>query len=77
MKLPVAAIAIAAAAVSGCGSPEAARSRGGGPGGDTGNRPAVVKMHEGSNPFWKIPDRIELEHPPLEPGRQAQQISRP
>jgi hypothetical protein len=77
MTRPLAAIVIAAAAIAGCASPEASRVRGGGPGADTGNRPAVVKMHEGSRPFWDTPDRIELEHPPLEPARQAQQISRP
>ena len=77
MRRPLAAIVIACATIAGCASPEASRTRGGGPGADTGNRPAVVKMHEGSRPFWKTPDRIELEHPPLEPARQADQISRP
>jgi hypothetical protein len=65
------------ATVAGCDSPEAARTRGGGPGGDIGNRPQMVKMHEGSDPFWKTPDRIDGRHPPLDPARQARQISQP
>jgi hypothetical protein len=38
-----------------CNSPEATRMRGGGPGGDTGNRSRVVEMHGGSEPYWKTP----------------------
>ena len=73
----VAMVAAICIAVSGCASPEAARSRGGGAGGDIGNRPQNVKMHEGSLPFWRTPDRIgDTEHPPLEPARQAQHLSR-
>jgi hypothetical protein len=71
------AVLVAAVAVTACESPEAARTRGGGPGGDVGNRPQQVKMHEGSQPFWKTPDRITSEHPPLDSARQAQQRSRP
>jgi hypothetical protein len=71
------AVLVAAVAVTACESPEAARTRGGGPGGDVGNRPQHVKMHEGSQPFWKTPDRITSEHPPLDSARQAQQRSRP
>lgn len=69
-------LVMACAAVAGCTSPESTRTRGGGPGADPGNRPAAVKMHDGSLPFWKTPDRIRLDHPSLEPARQAQQISR-
>ena len=71
------AVLVAAVAVTACESPEAVRTRGGGPGGDVGNRPQHVKMHEGSQPFWKTPDRITSEHPPLDSARQAQQRSRP
>lgn len=60
-----------------CRSPEATRMRAGGPGGDRGNRPAVVKMHEGSRPFWKTPVVVPGESVPLEPARQAQGLSRP
>ena len=68
---------IACGALPACTSPEATRSRGQGPGADVGNRPAVVNMHEGSDPFWKTPRRIPGEHPPLEPARQADRLSRP
>ena len=42
----------------GCSSPEAARSRGGGPGGDMGNRGETVQMHGGSEPYYKTPQLI-------------------
>jgi hypothetical protein len=65
------------ALVPGCVSPEATRTRGDGPGADVGNRRETVKLHEGSNPFWKTPDRIPGEqHPPLASARQAQELSR-
>jgi len=67
---------IACGALSACASPEASRSRGQGPGADVGNRPRVVRMHEGSEPFWKTPKHIPGEHPPLEPARQADRLSR-
>jgi hypothetical protein len=64
-------------AVGGCVSPETTRTRGDGPGADVGNRRQTVSLHEGSDPFWKTPDRIGTErHPPLAPARQAQQLSR-
>jgi hypothetical protein len=66
------------AALAACASPEATRTRGGGPGADVGNRRQTVNLHEGSDPFWKTPNRIPGEqHPPLAPARQAQQLSRP
>jgi hypothetical protein len=71
------AIFIGGVLLSGCASPEAGRTRGGGAGADVGNRSAVVKMHEGSDPFWKTPDRIAVEHPTLDSARQSQQLSRP
>ncbi len=65
------------ALVSGCASPEATRTRGDGPGADVGNRSETVKLHLGSDPFWKTPDLIPGEqHPPLAPARQAQELSR-
>jgi hypothetical protein len=73
----IAAMLCACGALSACTSPEATRSRGQGPGADVGNRTSVVKMHEGSEPFWKTPKRIPGEHPPLEPARQAERLSRP
>lgn len=76
MKGPLAALLTAGVVVAGCGSPETTRTRGGGPGADVGNRPERVRMHEGSEPYWETPDLIAREHPPLEPARQAQRLSR-
>jgi hypothetical protein len=72
-RITLLAFSIACAA---CVSPETTRTRGGGPGGDVGNRPQDVKIHEGSDPFWRTPDRIVGDHPSLEPARQAREISR-
>jgi hypothetical protein len=41
-----------------CASPEANRARGGGPGGDKGNRGDVVEMHAGAEPYYKTPRLI-------------------
>lgn len=71
------ALLIAGAACAGCTSPESLRTRGGGPGADTGNRPDSVTMHGGSDPFWRTPDRIGDAHPPLAPARHARQFSEP
>jgi hypothetical protein len=62
--------------VIGCTSPETRRSRGQGPGADVGNRTSTVRMHEGSEPFWKTPERIRADHPALKPARQADDLSR-
>jgi hypothetical protein len=59
---------------AGCVSPETTRVRGG-RGADVGNRPEMVKMHDGAEPFWKTPRRVAT-HPPLESARQAEQLSR-
>ena len=77
MRIAVAMLVFGCAAVTACDSPEAKRTRGGGPGADPGNRPENVKMHEGSHQYWQTPDRISREHPSLEPARHAQQLSRP
>lgn len=74
---PLALVLIVCGASAACTSPEAKRTRGGGPGADPGNRPAAVKMHGGSDPFWRTPDRIGETHPPLDPARQARQLSQP
>ncbi len=70
------ALLIAFTALTACDSLETARSRGSGPGADVGNRGKVVEMHEGSQPFWKTPQIISAKHPPLEPARQADELSR-
>ena len=36
-------------------SPEATRTRGGGPGGDTGNRAPVVDLHGRIDPYYETP----------------------
>jgi hypothetical protein len=60
----------------GCSSPETTRTRGGGPGADSGNRDKIVRTHEGSRPFEKTPRLIPTKHPPLDPASQADQLSR-
>ena len=57
MKLTIAALGVLFL-VLGCTSPEATRARGGGPGGDKGNRGEVVEMHAGSEPYYKTPHLI-------------------
>jgi hypothetical protein len=76
MKLWRVALLVTCTALAGCASPEATRTRGGGPGADVGNRSKDVKMHGGSQPYWKTPDRITGEHPPLESAQQARELSR-
>ena len=71
----LAVLLITCVALAGCVSPEASRTRGGGPGADPQNRPATVRMHEGSRQYWQTPVVLEVEHPPLEPARHAQQLS--
>lgn len=53
LSLGAAALAGAACAAS----PEAIRTRGGGPGADPGNHGAVVQMHEGAEMYYKTPCR--------------------
>lgn len=48
---------IALLALVACGSPEAGRARGGGPGADIGNRGKVMEIHGALNPFYKTPLR--------------------
>ncbi|MDP2355297.1 MAG: hypothetical protein Q8M31_04460 [Beijerinckiaceae bacterium] len=57
--------------LAGCDSPEATRTQGGGPGGDTGNRPPIVRMHEGSRPFHDTPRLVPTETPALDTASQA------
>lgn len=62
--------------VAACTSPETARTRGGGPGADSGNRAKFVQMHEGSIPFENTPKIIPTKHPSLAPASQANDLSR-
>ncbi len=50
-------IFVLTAFVSACASPEAARTRGGGPGADPGNHGAVVQLHAGAKMYHKTPCR--------------------
>lgn len=62
--------------LAGCSSPEATRTQGGGPGGDTGNRPEVVRMHEGSRPYHDTPRLVPTAPPSLDSASQARDFSR-
>lgn len=59
-----------------CDSPEAMRQQGGGPGGDIGNRPDVVRMHEGSRPFHDTPRLVSGGTPELDTASQAREFGR-
>lgn len=59
-----------------CTSPESTRTRGGGPGADTGNRGSVALMHEGSKPYAGTPQLIGVEAPPLASANHAHDLSR-
>jgi hypothetical protein len=72
----LAIVLIACAALAGCGSPEARRTRGSGPGADVGNRPGIARMHEGAQPYWKTPRRVEGKQGPDDGARQADRLSR-
>jgi hypothetical protein len=45
------------AAAAACASPEATRTRGGGPGADPGNHGSVVRVHAGNKIYYKTPCR--------------------
>jgi hypothetical protein len=74
MKLAI--IALIVLVLYSCASPEATRTRGGGPGADPGNRGNVARMHEGARPFENTPKLIPAKGPPLESANQADQLSR-
>jgi hypothetical protein len=76
MRRAVAIVVVAGTGLAAaCESPEATRTRGGGPGADPGNRPAEVRMHEGSRQYWETPLLIPGEPMPLDPAHQARQLS--
>jgi hypothetical protein len=74
MNRPV--LALIAALLAACTSPESTRTRGGGPGADTGNRGAVVLMHEGAKPYQNTPRLIPVQSPSLDGAQQAHELSR-
>ena len=61
---------------SACDSPEANRTRGGGPGADTGNRGEIVRMHEGAEPYAGTPRLIDGKPASIEPSLHADTLSR-
>ena len=69
-------LAIAATlAIAACTSPEANRMRGGGPGADRGNRVEIVRMHEGSRPFFGTPQLAPGKSAPVESADHARESS--
>lgn len=76
-RATIAPASLLALLLVGCGSPEAERTRGGGPGGDIGNRPAVVRLHEGSRPYHETPHLVPVATPALDPAQQARRNSLP
>lgn len=50
-------IAVGLAGIVGCASPEAGRTRGGGPGGDPGNHDLVTQLHAGARIYYHTPCR--------------------
>ena len=53
----LASVCAVAAFLLACASPEATRTRGGGPGADPGNHGAVVQLHAGAKVYHKTPCR--------------------
>jgi hypothetical protein len=45
-----------AGSMTGCTSPEATRTRGGGPGADVGNTGEAIETHAGSRPYYATPN---------------------
>jgi hypothetical protein len=54
-------LAVLIVALGACTSPEAQRTRGGGPGADVGNRDTGVEMHAGAHPYHQTPCRKPME----------------
>ncbi len=76
MKIALILLVVACAAAAACASPEATRQRGGGPGGDVGNRRATVRLHGGSYEYYKTPDDIgPVQHPSLDSAEQAKKVN--
>ena len=68
-------LAISLLFLAACDSPEAARARGGGPGADTGNRSKIVRMHEGSQQFYKTPHLAPGQEGPVATADHARDFS--
>lgn len=46
--------------VTGCASPEATRTRAGGPGADVGNTATPVELHAGARPYHATPNVLPV-----------------
>ena len=62
--------------LSACTSPEASQTRGGGTGGDVGNRDAVVEIHAGAQPYYHTPCQLPFDCGPVPgiPGEAKQDL---
>jgi hypothetical protein len=69
-------ILLAIGLLAACTSPEATRVRAGGSGADVRNVGPVVRMHEGSDPYWHTRTIRGAGGPPLDAARQADSLSR-
>jgi hypothetical protein len=58
-RTPIAISLALAGLLAACTSPEATRTRAGGPGADVGNRGPVVMLHDGADPYWHTP-RVDI-----------------
>jgi hypothetical protein len=58
-RTPIAISLALAGLLAACTSPEATRTRAGGPGADVGNRGPVVVLHDGADPYWRTP-RVDI-----------------
>lgn len=76
MKSRLSIAVFALVCMAGCSSPESLRTRGGGRGGDLGNRGEIVRMHEGSKPYENTPKVMPAKHPSLDSASHAHQLSR-
>ena len=63
---PLAMTYFCALLLAACSSPEATRTRGGGPGADVGNRGSPVELHAGAQPYHNTPcvENLECNGPP-------------
>ena len=69
MGLRATTVLVAAALLtSACASPEAWRTRGGGPGADIGNRGTTVALHAGADPYYRTPCVTPVECAEPKPG---------
>lgn len=76
MRTSVTILFVLFVGLAACTSPEATRTRGGGPGADVENRSQTLLMHEGSRPYAGTPQIITFKHAPIEAASQADRLSR-